>query len=239
MIRLSLVDGEIKSAVSGVGMHPDASLDMDRFDDLYPPRFADYLEIHFDNEPSNSILAKDIVPRQDSFVWSFTIETPGKNEVTLQWDNEGMGSNSIDLFLVDESKMLIVNMREQSQYNVSKGLNYKIYYGANIRSDIKPLVAGIAKPYPNPYQSNYGSELKIPFGVPDGKQYHVTAEVFDGQGKSINTILSKSLTGGFYEATWDGSDDQGQPGASGLYLVKLTISQGISQQYFYSRILLK
>lgn len=237
MARLSLTDGKIVSAVSGVGMHPEASLEMDRFDDLYPPRFADYLEIHFGNE--SPMLAKKIVPRQDSFVWNFTIDSPGKNEITLLWDNGGMGSNNIDLYLVDESKMLVINMRQHSQHHVSRGVNYKIYYGQDIRSDIKPLVAGIAKPYPNPYHPSSVSEITIPFGLPDGKQYHVKAEVLDGQGKSINTILSKSLGGGFYEATWNGTDGHDQQTASGLYLVKLTVSDGISQQHFYSRILIR
>jgi hypothetical protein len=135
--------------------------------------------------------------------------------------------------------MLVVNMRERSQYPVLKGLRYKIYYGKYIRSDITPAVAGIAKPYPNPYHAHAGSELKIPFGLPDGKQYHVAAEVLDGQGKSVIMLLSQALTGGFYEATWNGDDSQGQRIASGIYLVRLTVSQGASQQHFYSRILLK
>lgn len=237
MVKLSLTDGKITNAVSGIGMHPDAAVDRDGFDDFYPPRFADYLEIHFDNQQST--LSKNIVPREESFVWGFTIDSPEKNEITLQWDNEGMGSDNIELFLVDESNMLIVNMRERSQYPVVKGLRYKIYYGKDIRSDITPPVAGIAKPYPNPYHAHPGSALKIPFGLPDGKHYHVTAEILDAQGKSIVTVLSQALTGGFYEARWNATDAHDQQLASGLYLVKLTVAEGASQRYFFSRILLK
>jgi hypothetical protein len=240
MLKLSLTSDHIKNSVNGIGMHPDASLQSDAFDDFYPPRFADYLEIKFDGaESSETNLAKNVVPRQDSFVWSFTIDSPAKIETQMEWDNTAMGSNKNDLLLVDESQMTIIDMRERSHYPVAKGIHYKIYYGENIRSEIKPLVASVAKPYPNPYHPNADFELKIPFGLPGEHHYQVTTEILDGQGKSIRTIWSKSLIGGFYQASWDGAGDHGERSSPGLYLVKITIAQGISRQHFFSRLLLK
>ena len=240
LLRLSLTDGNVTSAVSGIGMHPEALIGRDLYDDIYPPRFADYLEIFFQDDASNhAVVAKNIVPRQNSFIWNFTIDIAKGPDATLTWNNDALGANNIELLLVDESRMTIIDMRETSAYRVSKGINYKIYYGENIRNEIKPPVVGLAQPYPNPFFANASSELKIPFGLPGGNEYLVTAEVLDGQGKSIRTILSNCLKGGFYEAVWDGTDSEGKHTASGLYLVKLRVSQGSSQQHFYSRVIIK
>ncbi|HEY0742521.1 MAG TPA: hypothetical protein VGD40_13695 [Chryseosolibacter sp.] len=235
MVKLNLVGDHLQSQVGAIGMHPDASNDIDVYDDFYPPRFSNYLELHFVSASGKESLAKNIVSRQESFTWNFTIDSPDGTEKVLQWDNMIMGTSSIELYLLDESQMLFINMRQQSSHRVKKGRPYKIVYGKNIHSEVRPSRTGLGKPYPNPFHPDGVSELKIPFGLADQQQQKVTAEIVDAQGRIVRTVLSKELVGGFYEIPWNGHNAAQGDCSSGLYLIRLTVENKLTQQTFYHR----
>ncbi|HEY0769098.1 MAG TPA: T9SS type A sorting domain-containing protein, partial [Sphingobacteriaceae bacterium] len=238
MLRLRLSNGQISNAVSAIGMHPDASTGRDLYDDLYPPRFADLPELKFNRTEDNDLpLSKDLVPTQDTFTWSFALDATDDEDVRLEWDNAHFGSNDIELYLFDEAKLQLVDMRIFSSHRLSKDGNYKIYYGENIRNEIRPIRAGIANPYPNPGNTLHG--VNIPYAVPEGGEHNVQLMIIDTQGRQVRNLLSAHRQPGLYEPSWDARDDRDQPCSAGLYLIQLTISSGSEQKQFYSRVILK
>ncbi len=69
--------------------------------------------------------------------------------------------------------------------------------------------------YPNPFNM----ETEIGFSVPS--RSFVTLEIYDLLGRKVNTLVLGNLEAGYYSATWDGSDRQGNPVSSGLYFYTL------------------
>ncbi len=74
---------------------------------------------------------------------------------------------------------------------------------------------GLTRNYPNPFNPSTSFSLTLP-GFAD-----VDIRVYDVSGREISTILSRTLAGGRYTVTWDGSTDRGEPAAGGIYFVRM------------------
>jgi hypothetical protein len=70
--------------------------------------------------------------------------------------------------------------------------------------------------YPNPF--NPGTH--IPLILPQTAV--VKLQVYDVLGGSIKTLLDRRLEAGEHLIQWDGTDDRGEPVASGVYFFRLT-----------------
>jgi hypothetical protein len=239
MMRLDMVQDSRVSSLAAIGMHPEASDDTDPYDDYYPPRFADFSEVQFPNKKNkNEPLAKDIVPRQEKYTWKFTIEASAVNPV-LQWNNENLGSNDIELFLLDEKNSQLIDMRKNKSHAVQQGTSYKIFYGENIRNEIAPDLAAAGKPYPNPWSEAKSGDIKIPFALPGKSVTHTVAlDIVDAQGRIARQLYHGDLTSGFYELAWNGEDHSGQNCPSGIYLVRLTLNPRKQSVNMYNRIII-
>ncbi|MFI5252745.1 MAG: FlgD immunoglobulin-like domain containing protein [Bacteroidota bacterium] len=73
--------------------------------------------------------------------------------------------------------------------------------------------------YPNPFNP----ETKIDYTVPDktGKFVSILLQVFDLSGRKVKTLEKGDHEAGHYSAIWNGTNDQGNVVASGVYLVRL------------------
>lgn len=239
MLRLDIVQNSQISSLAAIGMHPEASDDTDPYDDYYPPRFADFSEVQFPNKKNeNEPLAKDIVPRQEKYVWEFTIEASAENPV-LQWNNENLGSNEVELFLLDEKNSQLIDMRKNKSHAVQQGASYKIFYGENILQEIVPDLVAAGKPYPNPWNQKKSGDIKIPFALPGKSINHTVAlDIVDAQGRIARELYRGELAPGFYEVSWNGEDHLGQNCPSGIYLVRLSLNSGKQSVNMYNRIII-
>lgn len=217
-LDINMKQGEVKYELAGIGMHPQANLQFDAFDDLNPPHFADYAEIQFPH-PSEIIkkFSRDVVPTQNSYTWEFDVDSnlPGLSE--LYWNNTRFGENSKELYLYDVELQKLVDMRTESKYqfDARTSSRFKIFFGDDLKKEIKPerITLGIA--YPNPAQN----QTTIPFTLSEnGSVYHVSLEIFDSMGKKVGTLVQGDFTSGFYNAIWDFS---GAQSAQGIYHVRL------------------
>ncbi len=73
--------------------------------------------------------------------------------------------------------------------------------------------------YPNPFNSS----TRISFELEQTDD--VKMEIFNINGQPIKTILHKTLTPGFYEVNWDGTDLNGNPVSSDIYICRLKTTQ--------------
>lgn len=79
-----------------------------------------------------------------------------------------------------------------------------------------PQRASIHQNYPNPF--NQGT--MIPFSV--HRSSRVTIQIFDVEGRLVNTLVNEWVNRGEHQLQWDGFDAESRALPTGLYLGKLT-----------------
>ncbi|OGC77685.1 MAG: hypothetical protein A2Z27_00980 [candidate division Zixibacteria bacterium RBG_16_50_21] len=69
--------------------------------------------------------------------------------------------------------------------------------------------------FPNPFNAN----TQIRFAVP--KASHVRLDVFDILGRKVKTLVNENLTAGYKQVIWDGTNQNGDEVASGVYFYRI------------------
>jgi photosystem II stability/assembly factor-like uncharacterized protein len=237
LLPLTIETGDMKNDMGGVGMHEDAVSGFDQFDDAPLPRLFDFPELHFSHpEYSMKNFTRDIVPVQDEFEWRFVADIQEGQEAVLSWDTEKLGDFDKELFLLDESTQLLINMLEQNSYSflAAKSATFRVYYGADLKSKIKPTSIMLGKPYPNPTQSSSSVSFTLPENATGN--YNVVLDVYDMVGNKITTLTSAQLTPGFHTTAW--SPEQQQI-SSGVYIYKLMVSDNTTKKILTEKLLIK
>lgn len=217
VVPISLKVGNVENTFGGVGMHPDALVGVDSHDDFNPPHFEQYAEMNFPH-PEHFLKesTRDVVPTQSDYEWKFTVSSNLQGPANLTWNNTEFGSNGKELFLYDLQSGVLIDMRGQNTYafDPNKSSAFRIYYGNDLLSKIKPISVTLGEAYPNPAADN----VTIPFTVPDqADNSQVRLEVFDMVGRRVDTLIDKQLPSGFYSAHWQ----VGSSHTSGLYVYRL------------------
>lgn len=79
-----------------------------------------------------------------------------------------------------------------------------------------PLRLNLSQNYPNPFNAQTVISYSIERLGP------VNLDIFDIAGRKVKTAFDGVLNPGNYHIIWDGTDNNGQPVASGVYLYQLT-----------------
>jgi hypothetical protein len=88
-------------------------------------------------------------------------------------------------------------------------------------SDILPSQYCLNQNHPNPFNP----VTEIGFSLP--RRCNVSLDVYNIIGQKVAIIVDKSLSAGYYIATWNGNSSSGQPAASGVYFYRLTAGEFI------------
>ena len=73
----------------------------------------------------------------------------------------------------------------------------------------------LAQNYPNPFNAQTTIEYTV------SKPGHVSLKVFNATGQLVRTLVDDHRSINRYAVTWDGTDQNGQPVASGIYFYQL------------------
>ena len=73
-----------------------------------------------------------------------------------------------------------------------------------------PRSLALSQNYPNPFNAQTAIQLQSPAAA--------ALEIFNLRGQLLRSI---PVSPGSIEATWDGSDSEGRPASSGIYLYRL------------------
>ncbi len=94
---------------------------------------------------------------------------------------------------------------------------YRLIFGNGLSSveETLPAVTGISSVYPNPFNP----QTTIAFDL--AKSAHTELAIFDLQGKLVRTLISEIRSPGRHEVIWNGTDNNGQRTASGMYMTRL------------------
>jgi photosystem II stability/assembly factor-like uncharacterized protein len=224
-------NNEVINKFGGIGMNEEANLGWDQYDDVNPPRFLSFAEIEFSNRNQGKLsLARDIVPWQEEFVWEFNTMSPGGSTM-LTWDNNVISGDE-DLYLFDVENQIIVDMKTNGSYtySASESSPFKIYFGTDLESKIKPTAVSLGKPYPNPTTGT--SEIK--FTLPESQaSYATTLEVYNSVGSRVAVLSNGNYTPGFYSAEWKGE------GNTGLFFYRLTVIENGRPHSITEKVILK
>ena len=83
--------------------------------------------------------------------------------------------------------------------------------------DLPPAAFTVDSVYPNPFNP----VTTISFEVPDGGA-NVSLRIYDVSGRLIRTLVDGVAPSGLRSASWDGTNDAGEPVTSGMYFYRLT-----------------
>jgi photosystem II stability/assembly factor-like uncharacterized protein len=235
LLPLHINNGKFENNLGGVGMHPDADLSYDPFDDMPLPAFISMPEMKFPHsEHSMRNFTRDIVPVQSSFVWEFNLD-PASEVAVITWDPALIAGKANELWLFDESEQKMVNMLTENQYTLYSGkiTKFKVYYGFG-QEDIMPTRISLGKPFPNPVVS----VSRVNFTLPERNTspYQVSLDVFDLMGRKVQTLAKGEFTPGFYEAEW--TLKGGEASVSGVYFYQLTVINGGTNVVLTQKVLL-
>jgi hypothetical protein len=86
-----------------------------------------------------------------------------------------------------------------------------------------PSASALSQNYPNPFNPS----TTIQFELPENSFAQLT--VYDISGKLVKTIVNEEKETGYHSVVWDGKDEHGISVESGIYIYRLTTSDGINK----------
>ncbi|MBI4719679.1 MAG: T9SS type A sorting domain-containing protein [Chitinivibrionia bacterium] len=107
------------------------------------------------------------------------------------------------------------DLRVNTDYILAQFFNEPYDMTGTVPDSHAPLF-NLEQNYPNPFNP----ATTIRFTVPE--RSYVTLHVFDVAGRLVKTLLSAGMERGTYPASWDGTNNAGEPVASGVYFYRLT-----------------
>lgn len=75
--------------------------------------------------------------------------------------------------------------------------------------------------HPNPFREVTTVEYEVTHAA------HVVLDVFDLAGRRVRTLVAAEVSAGTHRSVWDGTDDAGRPVASGTYVLRLRVGEGV------------
>jgi hypothetical protein len=227
-------DGRAVSRVQ-VGLHSEAKAGLDAYDQFAPPgQFeAASLRLIAPNEGATKrlqYLAREFRPTQEEGArYELTLRTAPGEPVTLETDGLD-GLEGQEVVLIDQSTARPYDLREQMSVTLSPskeelGQNGALMlhllvgsstYVAAEQAEVIPDRLELYPNYPNPFRGQTTLEYALP---EDGA---VSLVIYDILGRRVQTLVGREQRAGFHRVQWDGRNAQGQPVASGVYLVRLS-----------------
>ena len=119
--------------------------------------------------------------------------------------------------------------------SVEEGITYLYKLEAEERPDlfvetdqimVPVMSARLYQNHPNPFNPS----TTIPFTVPgvEGSRNSVSLMVYDVRGAHVRTLIDEAYPTGRHSVQWDGRNQRGESVASGIYFVRLGISNSVS-----------
>jgi hypothetical protein len=167
--------------------------------DVWKPRISP-LRFKLEDGPTPDLEIESMVPQTEIEQWE-----------TVVFDfSEKSGEWNIIAFMPDFSNP--VNLEEDIVIYFSDiRLGDEPDFATNIETKLEfPQEFGIEQNYPNPFNPTTNIHYQVP------ERADVTLEVFNILGQKVATLVDESLSAGFYQVTFDGSQL-----ASGLYLYRM------------------
>jgi hypothetical protein len=220
------------------GMNKQANNEYDRFDYGEPPAIDKYVSVSFphDDWEYPGRYSSDIREMSDQgAVWQLCAESNiAKAAVTLSFQINGDIPADYELWLVDKSLQLPVNLRERDEYQFrlkdkEQLREFELIAGVSAFVEqslgelaVLPSELTLFPNFPNPFNP----ETNIKFYLPAAAQ--VQLEIYNILGQRVKTLIPGTIKNkGFHSIIWDGTGERGDMIASGMYIYILRSDNNI------------
>lgn len=164
----------------------------------------------------------------------FEIYINGELDAYSSWSGQILPT-SIDL-------MIAQRLPTDNNYNFKGVLDdIRIYDYALSVAEIQNIYNGqvsvqqsLINPIPDEYQlepnfpNPFNSKTTIRYQIKEAG--HINIEIYDILGQQVRTLIDQHQTVGYYSIRWDGTNEQGQALASGIYIVRIKSSRFIKSR---------
>lgn len=212
------VDGDVSTAYVELGVDGSAGT-------MIAPPEAPYYSVKMNLYGSdwNGPYYRDIHSSDaTSDYWLLTVNpcgnTNGVDEktATLSWDPSLFGGHTYALVAGSNPNgpVVVEDMSKVTEYTVTGDNRDQFFTVLHLSNgDVLPESFALAQNYPNPFNPSTNIEFTIPVDA------HVTVEVFNVLGQSVDVLADEWFTAGSHEVTWDASGV-----STGVYLYRLSTS---------------
>lgn len=233
LVRIKLAQGSSTFELGYIGMAQDANVAIDGYDMVRPPRFFDFIDMSVSHpEHVSKKFSGDVVPVNDSHVWDFTVDSNQEGVAEMSWQNLNFENAAKELFLLDVSRQIVVDMRKVGSYTFSpkESASFKMFFGENLKIAPEKIVLGNAFPNPTSGLTTVG------FSLPDngGQDQFVSLDLIDPMGRNIGSVVQGRFKPGFNQARFEAN---ALP--NGFYTYRLTVQNAKGTSTLVSKLIIK
>lgn len=165
---------------------------------------------------TEGVLRNDVDPDGDSFIAS-NFAAPADGSMSMV--TNGSFTFTPDPGFVGTAVASYRLRDERNEYSEFGELRLLVGVYGDIATGVltPPTPGGFAlhEPAPNPFNPRTSLSFRL------GEEGPVRLRVYDLRGRTVATVLDRTLEAGEHTVTWDGLDDRGRGVASGSYVVEL------------------
>jgi hypothetical protein len=240
-ITITLNAGELIDQTNSLGAAPEAREGLDQLDLRKPRVIAATPTVYFARpewDARYSTFATDIRPEfEDVQYWDFDVRAIPREAALLTFSGLSKVPVAFEVFLIDESKGRVINLRADSLYRFTPATEmnkFAVVVGnkASVQEKLNtvapPTTFALGPNYPNPFSVNgtFGnSETMIPVAIATTSA--VKLQVFNTLGQEVRTLYDGTLEAGKYWFSWDGRNRAAVGVATGVYLYRLTTNTNV------------
>jgi hypothetical protein len=140
----------------------------------------------------------------------------GSNSWQIRWQAPPVGTGTVTLYGMGNA----ANNNNSNSGDHIYSLVLSLDEGISTAAETPALFASLQPAYPNPFNP----KTTLAFTLASGAE--VQLAIFDSQGRRVRTLHEGFLGAGEHRRIWDGRDDEGRAGVSGVYLARLLASSG-------------
>ncbi len=193
-----------------------------------PVFYSPVTVLNFNNVPENTTVSQDFLIRNlGRAPLTGTINVPQfanllENGITVSDTyNYNIPANTNKLYTVqilvtpalhlDDEILITSNDANQQTYNIALHLS-SVGIGDPV---VVPVLTKLEGNYPNPFNP----VTSIRYSTKE--QGNVSISIFNSKGQLVRTLVNENKKAGNHNILWNGTDDNGKPVSSGLYLYKM------------------
>ena len=219
----------VADLISAFGVNETATNGFDpAYDEPEPPQLpsGDAIRLYFPHPEWGVILGdkfnQDIqasLGENETRSWTFEVERAGYIE--LSW--EAITVENYIFALIDMDAQETINMTQQTSYGYTSDDAIRhfrievsnIALGVREGDEAIPTAYDLSQNYPNPFNPFTTLRYSLP------ERVDVLLTIHDLLGREIRTMVRGIEQPGFKAVIWDGTNAQGQPMSSGIYLYSI------------------
>ena len=225
VLTLESVDesGEPFGSSVTIGWHEEADVQLDARDRFMPPAFFESSRITLVNESLGMkypYLDREFRPSSEESQ-TFDMEVKSIQGERSTFTVQGLDEMShVEVYLFDLAEGRSHNLKDNPIVYLEpekEFTRYRLAFGdadfiADQEGKLIPEIFTLKQSYPNPFVDQTTLEYSLP------EQEYVELDIYNVLGQRVRTLISEEKEVGFHRVVWDGTNDVGDPVASGIYM---------------------